>query len=53
MELNNMDILSDEFCDILERVYANRIGTISIYDIVDEPNHHTFKLIRDSPLFKY
>ncbi|BAW17401.1 hypothetical protein SITYG_14220 [Streptococcus intermedius] len=44
MELNNMDILSDEFCDILERVYANRIGTISIYDIVDEPNHHTFKL---------
>ena len=44
MELNNMDILSDEFCDILERVYANRIGTISIYDIVDESNHHTFKL---------
>ena len=44
MELNNMDILSDEICDILERVYANRIGTISIYDIVDEPNHHTFKL---------
>ena len=44
MELNNMDILSDEICDIVERVYANRIGAISIYDIIDEPNYHTFKL---------
>ena len=44
MQLNNMDILSDEFCDLLEKVYANRIETISIYDVIDEPNCHTFKL---------
>ena len=43
LELNNMDILSDELCDNLERVFTGRIGTISIYDI-DDPNHHTFKL---------
>jgi len=43
MELTNMDILSDELCDNLERVFKGRIGTIRIYDI-DDPNHHTFKL---------
>lgn len=43
MELTNMDILSDELCDDLERVFTSRIGTISIYDI-DDPNQHTFKL---------
>ena len=41
---NEMDILADEFCDILDRVFAKRIGTICISDINDEPNHQTFKL---------
>ena len=44
MELNNMDILSDEICDVVERVFKDKIDGIVIYDIVDEPNHHTFKL---------
>ncbi len=39
-----MDILSDEICDVVERVFKDRIDGIVIYDIVDEPNHHTFKL---------
>ena len=41
---NEMDILADEFCDILDRVFAKRIGTFCIYDIVDETSHQTFKL---------
>ena len=41
---NEMDILADKFCDILDRVFAKRIGTFCIYDIIDEPNHQTFKL---------
>mgnify|MGYP000538060973 CR=1 FL=1 len=44
MELNNMDILSDEFFDIVKRVFKDKIDGIVIYDIVDESNHHTFKL---------
>lgn len=41
---NQMDILADTFSDIVERVFAKRIGTICISDIVDEPSHQTFKL---------
>ena len=41
---SKMDILGDEFCDILKRVFAKRIGTWCMYDIVDEPSHQTFKI---------
>ena len=41
---NQMDILADTFSDIVERVFAKRIGTICISDINDEPSHQTFKL---------
>ena len=44
LELNNMDILSDEICDVVERVFGDKIDSIVIDDIVDEPNRHTFKL---------
>jgi hypothetical protein len=44
LELNNMDILSDEFFDIVKRVFKDKINGIVFDDIVDEPNHHTFKL---------
>ena len=44
MELNNMDILSDEICDVVERVFKDKIDGIVIYDMIDESNHHTFKL---------
>ena len=44
LELNNMDILSDEFFDIVKRVFKDKIKDIVFDDIVDEPNHHTFKL---------
>ena len=39
-----MDILSDEFFDIVKRVFKDKINGIVFDDIVDEPNHHTFKL---------
>ena len=39
-----MDILSDEICDVVERVFADKIDSIVIDDIIDEPNRHTFKL---------
>ena len=38
-----MDILTDEFFDIVKRVFKDKINDIVIYDI-DDPNHHTFKL---------
>ena len=41
---SKMDILADKFCDILDRVFKDKIDDILIYDIVDEPNHQTFKL---------
>jgi len=41
---SKMHILANEFCDILDRVFAKRIGTCCMYDIVDEPNHQTFKI---------
>ena len=44
LELNNMDILSDEFFDIVKRVFKDKINDIVFDDIVDEPNRHTFKL---------
>ena len=44
MELNNMDILTDEFFDIVKRVFKDKIKDIVFEDIVDESNHHTFKL---------
>ena len=44
MELNNMDILSDEFFDIVKRVFKDKVDDIVFYEIIDEPNHHTFKL---------
>ena len=44
MELNNMDILSDEFFDIVKRVFKDKVDHIVFYEIIDEPNHHTFKL---------
>ncbi|AJZ74466.1 hypothetical protein V470_10800 [Streptococcus sp. VT 162] len=44
MELNNMDILSDEFYDIVERVFGDKIDDIVFDDIVDEPNRHTTRL---------
>ena len=49
MELTNMDILSDELCDNLERVFKARIGTISIYDI-DDPNQQALLIFMSSEL---
>ena len=41
---NEMDILADKFCDILERVFGDKIDSIVIDDINDEPSQQTFKL---------
>lgn len=44
MELNKMDILAMELCDRIESTFENKVDTISIYDVVEQPNHHMFKL---------
>ena len=41
---SQMDILADTFCDIVERVFKDKIDCIVFDEIVDEPNHQTFKL---------
>lgn len=41
---NEMDILADKFCDILDRVFGDKIDSIVIDDINDEPSQQTFKL---------
>ena len=44
MQLNNMDRLAMGLCDKIEAIFGDRAGTISIYDIVEDPNHQMFKL---------
>ncbi|HFR3425706.1 TPA: hypothetical protein ACHU7U_000918 [Streptococcus suis] len=44
MQLNNMDRLAMELCDKIEAIFGDRAGTISIYDIVEDPNHRAFKI---------
>ncbi|HFR3425704.1 TPA: hypothetical protein ACHU7U_000916 [Streptococcus suis] len=44
MQLNNMDRLAMGLCDKIEAIFGDRAGTISIYDIVEDPNHSAFKL---------
>ena len=39
-----MKKLALDFSDIVEIAFKDKIDDIVIYDIVDEPNHHTFKL---------
>ena len=44
MHLNKTKKLALDFSDIVEIVFKDKIDGIVIYDIVDESNHHTFKL---------
>ena len=44
MQLNKTKKLALDFSDIVEIVFKDKIDGIVIYDIVDESNHHTFKL---------
>ena len=41
---SEMDILADEFFDIVKRVFKDKIDDIVFDDIIDEPNHQTFKI---------
>ena len=44
MQLNKMKKLALDFSDIVEIVFKDKIDDIMIYDIIDEPDHRTFKL---------
>jgi len=44
MQLNKTKKLALDFSDIVEIVFKDKIYDIVIYDIIDESNHHTFKL---------
>lgn len=44
MQTNNMLELARETRKKIRKVFTDKVDTITAYDIVDEPNHHTFKL---------
>ena len=44
MELNNIQMMAVNISKKLKDVFGDRIANTKIYDVVDEPNHHSFKL---------
>lgn len=44
MELNETGKFAVETSRMIRNVFGDRIYSLGIYDIVDEPNRHTFKL---------
>ena len=44
MQLNEMDKKAMSLCDKIEENFEERVENLSIYDVVDVPNHHMFKL---------
>ena len=44
MQTNNMLELARETRKKIRKVFTDKVDTITAYDIVDEPNRHTFKL---------
>ena len=44
MQTNNMLELARETRKKIRKVFTDKVDTITAYDIVDEPNHQTFKI---------
>ena len=44
MELNETEKFAVETSRMIRTYFGNKMDSSSIYDIVDEPNRHTFKL---------
>lgn len=44
MELNEMQRIALSVSKELKKIFENRISYTNIFDVVDEPNHHNFKI---------
>ena len=44
MELNETGKFAVETSQMIQTHFGKRMDDTCIYDIIDEPNHHTFKL---------
>ncbi len=44
MELNKMQLMAVNISKVLKNILNDRISSSKIYDLVDEPNHHSFKI---------
>ena len=44
MQLNETETMAVQTSRIIRNVFGDRMDGSGIYDVIDEPNHHTFKL---------
>ena len=44
MELNEVQLMAVNISKVLKTILNDRISSSKIYDLVDEPNHHSFKI---------
>ncbi len=44
MELNEVQLIAVNISKVLKTILNDRISSSKIYDLVDEPNHHSFKI---------
>ena len=44
MELNEVQLMAVNISKVLKTILNDRISSTKIYDLVDEPNHHSFKI---------
>ena len=44
MELNEVQLMAVNISTVLKTILNDRISSSKIYDLVDEPNHHSFKI---------
>lgn len=44
MELNEVQLMAVNISKVLKTILNDRISSNKIYDLVDEPNHHSFKI---------
>ena len=44
MKLNKIQLMAVNISKVLKNILNDRISSSKIYDLVDEPNHHSFKI---------
>ena len=44
MQLNETETMAVQTSRMIRNIFGNRMDNSGIYDVIDEPNHHAFKL---------
>lgn len=44
MQLNETEKLAVGICDRIKLIFGEKAGSSGIYDVIDDPNHRTFKI---------